>query len=59
MNYEAIQAHIEQARIQRSVFLAELLAEAIFKSWTMLRRAGRALRSLIEGTTNYLPRSQA
>ncbi len=59
MNYEAIQAHIERARIQRSVLLAELLADAIFKSWTMLRRAGSALRSMIEGTTNYLPRSGA
>jgi hypothetical protein len=59
MNYEAIQAHIERARVQRSVFLAELMAEGIFKSWTMLRRTGSALRSMIEGTTHYLPRSGA
>jgi hypothetical protein len=59
MKYPAIQAHIVKARIQQSVVLSELIAEGIVSGWQMVRRAATALRSAIEGSTDYLPRSQA
>jgi hypothetical protein len=59
MNYEAIQGYIVKARIERSVALGELIAEAIVKAWQSAARAANGLASMIEGTSNYLPRSQA
>jgi hypothetical protein len=59
MDYQAIQAHIERARIQRSVVLGELIAETIVIGWKATRSAAGRLRTVIEGTSDYLPRSQA
>jgi hypothetical protein len=59
MKYEAIQDQISKARIQQSVVLGELIAEAIVAAWSVAGRVAGQLRSTIEGTTDYLPRSQA
>jgi hypothetical protein len=59
MNYEAIQGHIIKARIERSVALGELIAEAIAKAWRLAIRAADGLAAMIERPSNYLPRSQA
>jgi hypothetical protein len=59
MNREEIQSYIAKARIERSVVLGMLIAEAIAKGWRMVRRAADGLRPMIEGVGDYLPRSQA
>jgi hypothetical protein len=59
MNYEAIQSQITRARIERSVVLSEYVAEAIVEAWHAARCVAADLRAVVEGTTNYLPRSQA
>lgn len=42
-NYEAIQYHIERAHLQRSVYLAELIAEAITSFWNGIGHAAEVL----------------
>ena len=59
MKYEAIQDQISKARIQQSVVLGEFIAEAIVEAWSVAKRVANQLRSMIEGSTDYLPRSQA
>ena len=44
--YEAIQEHIRRARIERSVYLAELTADAIVASWKAVRQAADVLLSV-------------
>ncbi len=59
MNYEAIQTHITRARIERSVVIAEILADLIVAGWQSAKQAAVSVRVAIENTSNYLPRSQA
>ena len=44
--YEAIQEHIRRARIERSVYLAELTADMIVASWKAVRQAADVLLSV-------------
>ena len=41
--YEAIDKQVQQAHLQRSAYLAELLSEAIFACESGLRQAGEAV----------------
>jgi len=43
-DYAAIEEHIRRARIERSVVLAQLLANAIDGAWKGLTRVGEAIR---------------
>jgi hypothetical protein len=45
-NYEAIAQHIEQARIERSVYVAELFAEAIVATWNGIKYGADVLLSV-------------
>ena len=45
-NYEAIETHIRQARIERSVYLAELIAEGIVRAWRGMNSAVEVLFSV-------------
>lgn len=45
-NYEAIESYIRQARIERSVYLAELIAEGLFRAWTGMKSAVDVLFSV-------------
>lgn len=45
-NYEAIERHIQQARIERSVYLAELIAEGLCRAWTGMKNASEVLFSV-------------
>jgi hypothetical protein len=44
--YEGIRSQVERARIQRSVFLAELLADLIVGSWNGLKAVATRLTDL-------------
>lgn len=43
-DYRAIEGHIRRARLERSVVLAHLLANAIDGAWKGLARVGEAIR---------------
>lgn len=45
-NYEAIESYIRQARIERSVYLAELIAEGLIRAWTGMKSAVDVLFSV-------------
>lgn len=44
--YEAVRSQIERARIQRSVYLAELLADLIVDGWKGAKAAAARLADL-------------
>jgi rRNA-processing protein FCF1 len=44
--YAAIEQHIRQARIERSVYLAELIAEGILITWKGAKSAAEVLFSV-------------
>jgi hypothetical protein len=44
--YEAIDQYIRQARIERSVYLAELIADSIFVTWKGVKSAAEVLFSV-------------
>ncbi len=44
-NYEAIQQQIQQARLQRSVYLAEVISSAIVATWSGINYAADVLLS--------------
>jgi hypothetical protein len=45
-NYKPIHSYIQQARIERSVYLAELIAEGMFRAWKGLKSAVEILFSV-------------
>lgn len=45
-NYAAIENQIRQARIERSVYLAELISEGIFRAWKGMKSAVEVLFSV-------------
>jgi hypothetical protein len=49
--YEAIQSYIQQARLQRSVYIAELVAEAIAATWHGIQSAADVLLSVARAKT--------
>jgi hypothetical protein len=42
-DYEAIQEYIRRARIERSVYLAELIADGIVRTWKIALNAADVL----------------
>jgi hypothetical protein len=50
-DYEAIQAHITRARIERSVYLAELISDAIVATWNGIKNAADVLLSVARART--------
>jgi hypothetical protein len=50
-NYESIQQHIEHARIERSIYLAELLADGIVAAWRGINNAAEVLLSVARAKT--------
>ncbi|MGE0355486.1 MAG: hypothetical protein AB7P08_01095 [Burkholderiales bacterium] len=49
--YDSIQEHIRLAELQRSVYLAELIAEGSHSAWNGLKRAADALLSVSRAKT--------
>lgn len=49
--YEAIQDYIRRAQIERSVYLAELIADATVSAWNGVKRAANALLSVARTRT--------
>ena len=49
--YESIQEYIRLAELQRSVYLAELIAEGCHRAWTGLKHAADALLSVARAKT--------
>jgi hypothetical protein len=49
--YKAIRTHIRRARIERSVFIAELVADAIVASWNGIKYAADILLSVARAKT--------
>jgi hypothetical protein len=45
-NYEAIEKHIQHARIERSVYVAELVAEAVVATWNGIKYGADVLLSV-------------
>jgi len=45
-DYEAIQEYIRRARIERSIYVAELLAAGIVASWNAVKQAADVLLSV-------------
>lgn len=45
-DYAAIEAHIRRARIERSVALAHLIAEALDGTWRGLKKMGAAVANI-------------
>jgi hypothetical protein len=50
-NYEAIQHHIRQARLERTVLVAELVADAIVATWNGIKFAADVLLSVARAKT--------
>jgi len=50
-NYEAIQEFIDRARIQRSVYLAELISDGIVTTWHGVLNAADVLLSVASAKT--------
>ncbi|MBL0143294.1 MAG: hypothetical protein IPP91_14595 [Betaproteobacteria bacterium] len=50
-NYEAIQKYIQQARIERSVYLAELVSDMIVTTWNGIKQGAAALLSIARAKT--------
>jgi hypothetical protein len=44
--YEAIEEYVRRARIERSVYIAELIATAIVASWNAVKQAADVLLSV-------------
>ena len=51
-DYEAISAHIRQARIERSVYVAELVADTIIATWNGIKSAADVLLSVARARTS-------
>ncbi len=49
--YAAIQQYIERARIERSVYLAELISDAIVAAWHGIQHAADVLLSVARAKT--------
>lgn len=49
--YEAMQDYIRQAHLQRSVYVAELVAEAIAATWRGIQHAADVLLSVARAKT--------
>ena len=49
--YEAIQKYIQQARIERSVYIAELTADAIVATWNGIKNAADVMLSVARAKT--------
>ena len=49
--YDAINEYIRLARIERSVYVAELMADAIVATWNGIKRAADVLLSVARAKT--------
>ena len=49
--YETMQEYIRQARLQRSVYVAELVAETIAATWRGIQNAAEVLLSVARAKT--------
>lgn len=49
--YEAIQEYIRRARIERSVYVAELFADAVVTSWNAIKHGADVLLSVARAKT--------
>jgi len=58
-DYELIEAHIRRARLQRSVYLGELISDGVAVAWSAVRRlasrAGKIPTLAQPATTYYTP----
>jgi hypothetical protein len=50
-NYQAIQKHIEKARIERSVYLGEVIADTIVGAWNGIKHAACVVLSVARAKT--------
>lgn len=50
--YEAIEQHIRQARLERSVYVAELVADAILTTWKGIKYAADVVLSVARAKTH-------